>query len=110
MHQRWFIPIADTMDALAASGMDRVTVMPLVLLGADLAEAVLARADEAGAGRAAANCDTCLYRVALPGFEERVGQPQTLHYHPDDPHTGHPGDPHTGHHHHHHDHPAGQAA
>lgn len=52
-----------------------------------IAQLLLARHDEAGAGDVRANCDTCQYRVALPGFEERVGQPQTLHYHPDDDHT-----------------------
>jgi sirohydrochlorin cobaltochelatase len=31
------------------------------------------------------NCDTCLYRVALPGFAHRVGAPQSPHHHPDDP-------------------------
>jgi len=30
------------------------------------------------------NCDTCAYRVALPGFADKVGRPQTPHYHPDD--------------------------
>lgn len=65
-------------------------------LGPDaaVADLVLARADEAVRGHAPANCDTCLYRVALPGFEDRVGAPQTLHHHPDDEGT----------HGHHHDH------
>jgi sirohydrochlorin cobaltochelatase len=31
------------------------------------------------------NCDTCAYRVALPGFGGKVGQPQTPHHHPHDP-------------------------
>lgn len=53
----------------------------------DIARLLLARFDEARAGDVRANCDTCLYRVAMPGFEDRVGQPQTLHYHPDDDHT-----------------------
>lgn len=30
------------------------------------------------------NCDTCGYRVALPGFGDKAGQPQTPHHHPDD--------------------------
>ena len=30
------------------------------------------------------NCDTCVYRVALPGFEDKVGRPQTPHHHPDE--------------------------
>lgn len=100
--------IRDQAEAWAAGRPD-VTLAQAGYLGPDprVAAAVLARADEAGAGRAAANCDTCVYRVALPGFEDRVGQPQTLHYHPDDPDTA----PGAHHHHHHHNHrPAGRAA
>ena len=45
------------------------------------------------------SCDTCAYRVLMPGFEAKLGMPQTPHDHPDDPthqHShGH------GHHHHH---------
>jgi len=55
-----------------------------------LADVVLERYAEAAAGPVAINCDTCLYRVALPGFEARLGAPQTPHHHPDD----------AGHHHH----------
>ncbi|GAB3235348.1 CbiX/SirB N-terminal domain-containing protein [Glycomyces halotolerans] len=71
-------------------------------LGPDraVAEALLARADEAEAGLTAVNCDACQYRVALPGFENRVGAPQTLHFHPDDPAT----------HGHHHGHQHGEAS
>jgi sirohydrochlorin cobaltochelatase len=44
------------------------------------------------------NCDSCVYRIALPGFEDKVGMPQQPHFHPDDDdhHHGH------GHGHHHH--------
>jgi sirohydrochlorin cobaltochelatase len=42
------------------------------------------------------NCDSCMYRTLLPGFEDRVGQAQTPHDHPDDPTHEH------GHGHHHH--------
>ena len=31
------------------------------------------------------NCDTCAYRVLMPGFEDKLGLPQTPHHHPDDP-------------------------
>jgi precorrin-8X/cobalt-precorrin-8 methylmutase len=31
------------------------------------------------------NCDTCAYRVAVPGFEAEVGAAQRPHDHPDDP-------------------------
>jgi sirohydrochlorin cobaltochelatase len=57
-----------------------------------LADLVLERYAEAIAGTAAANCDSCVYRIALPGFEHRVGEPQRPHDHPDDP---------AGHHHEH---------
>ena len=39
-------------------------------------------AEEAGDIRM--NCDTCAYRIALPGFGDKVGRPQTPHHHPDD--------------------------
>lgn len=47
-----------------------------------LAELVLERYVEALAGQVKVNCDTCLYRVALPGFESRVGAAQHPHDHP----------------------------
>jgi sirohydrochlorin cobaltochelatase len=47
-----------------------------------LAGLVLDRYDEALRGDIRMNCDTCAYRVALPGFAGKVGQPQTPHYHP----------------------------
>lgn len=80
--------IRDQAAAWAAEHAD-VEVVDAGHLGPDaaVADLVLARADEAGAGAAIANCDTCQYRVALPGFEERVGAPQTLHEHPHDPGT-----------------------
>jgi sirohydrochlorin cobaltochelatase len=61
----------------------------------DLAGLVLERYREALAGDIRMNCDTCAYRVALPGFADKVGRPQTPHHHPDDshPHRG------AGHHH-----------
>ena len=64
----------------------------------ELAGGVLERWAEIDGGDLRMNCDTCVYRVTLPGFEAKVGAPQTPHDHPDDP-----ADPH--HHHHHHDHP-----
>lgn len=39
---------------------------------------VLERYEEAAAGEARMNCDGCAYRVALPGYEERVGRPPAL--------------------------------
>jgi sirohydrochlorin cobaltochelatase len=62
-----------------------------------IAELVLERYREAVEGDIRMNCDVCVHRVALPGFEEKVGAPATPHYHPDEPghHHGHS----HGHHH-----------
>ena len=54
-----------------------------------LADLVVERYREALEGDVRSNCDTCMYRVALPGVEHRVGQPQTPHDHPDDPNDPH---------------------
>jgi sirohydrochlorin cobaltochelatase len=51
---------------------------------AELAGLVLDRYDEALQGDIRMNCDTCAYRVALPGFADKVGRPQVPHFHPDD--------------------------
>jgi sirohydrochlorin cobaltochelatase len=64
-----------------------------------LTDLVLERYAEAVAGAVAVNCDACVYRIAMPGFEDRVGAAQRPHDHPDDP---------AGHHHGHaHDHGSG---
>jgi sirohydrochlorin cobaltochelatase len=54
-----------------------------------LAELVVERYEEAIAGDIRMNCDTCIYRSVMPGFEDRVGVPQLPHHHPDDPAHGH---------------------
>ncbi len=59
-----------------------------------VADLVLDRYREAIEGDIRMNCDVCVHRVALPGFEEKVGAPATPHYHPDEPGHSH------GHHHH----------
>jgi sirohydrochlorin cobaltochelatase len=64
----------------------------------ELAGLVLERYEEAIRGDIRMNCDTCAYRIAMPGFVDKVGRPQTPHHHPDDDH--HPADDH----HHDHDH------
>jgi sirohydrochlorin cobaltochelatase len=64
-------------------GLD-VRVAGLIGDCAELAELVLERYDEARHGDIRMNCDTCAYRVALPGFAAKVGQPQTPHHHPGD--------------------------
>jgi sirohydrochlorin cobaltochelatase len=57
-----------------------------------LASLVVERYEEALRGEARANCDACVYRIALPGHEHRVGAPQRPHEHPHDhsPDDGHP--------------------
>ncbi len=52
---------------------------------AKLADLVLERYRESYSGDIRMNCDVCVHRVALPGFEEKVGAPATPHYHPDEP-------------------------
>jgi sirohydrochlorin cobaltochelatase len=54
-----------------------------------LADLVVERYEEIMTGDIRMNCDTCVYRIALPGFEGRVGAPQVPHHHPDDPAQGH---------------------
>ena len=91
-------PELDVVVAAAIGGDDRV------------AELALERYAEAVGGDIRMNCDACIYRVAMPGYESRLGAPQTPHDHPADPSvpggaapahghaTGH------GHGHAHHDH------
>jgi len=55
---------------------------------------LMERYQEAVRGDIRMNCDVCVHRVALPGFEEKVGAPATPHYHPDESGHAH------GHHHH----------
>lgn len=56
----------------------------------ELLDLVMERYREAIKGDVRMNCDSCVYRIALPGFEDKVGLPQQPHFHPDD----------DGHHHH----------
>ena len=64
-----------------------VDVLQAGLLGPgdELAGVVLERWAEIEGGDLRMNCDTCAYRVALPGFEDKVGAAQLPHDHPDDP-------------------------
>ncbi len=52
----------------------------------ELADLVLERYHEAVHGDIRMNCDTCLYRTALPGLADRVGAAQKPHFHPADEH------------------------
>ena len=51
----------------------------------EVAALVYERYQEALAGDIRMNCDVCVYRIAMPGFEHRVGAPQRPHDHPHDP-------------------------
>ena len=74
----------------AAHPQVEVLVAGLVGPGERLAELVVERWSEIAGGDLRMNCDTCAYRVTLPGFEDKQGAPQTPHDHPDDPaHGGH---------------------
>ncbi|MGV9322446.1 sirohydrochlorin chelatase [Streptomyces sp. NPDC003660] len=63
----------------------------------ELLDLVMERYAEAVAGDLRMNCDSCVYRIALPGFEDKVGLPQQPHFHPDD--DGHDHGHGHGHHH-----------
>ena len=67
-----------------AAGHRGLDVRVAALLGDcdELAGLVLERYDEALRGDIRMNCDTCAYRVALPGFTDKLGRPQIPHYHP----------------------------
>jgi sirohydrochlorin cobaltochelatase len=86
-----------------------VTVADVIGDCDELADLVIERyieADGRGGAPAGMNCDACVYRIPMPGFEARVGQEQQPHDHPDDPSHQH------GHHHHPHHahrHPAAPA-
>ena len=50
----------------------------------EVAALVYERYREALSGDIRMNCDMCVYRIAMPGFEHRVGEPQRPHEHPHD--------------------------
>ncbi|MFI1167831.1 sirohydrochlorin chelatase [Streptomyces sp. NPDC020801] len=85
-----------------AAAHPEVEVRPADVIGPEpeLLDLVMERYEEAVKGDLRMNCDSCVYRIALPGFEDKVGLPQQPHFHPDDDghHEGH-GHGH-GHHHH----------
>jgi sirohydrochlorin cobaltochelatase len=82
-------------EAFARSNRD-VDVRYAGYFGSDgrVADLLVERYTEALGGDIRMNCDVCVHRVALPGFEDKVGATATPHYHPDEPgHHEH------GHHH-----------
>ncbi len=46
----------------------------------NVADVLIARAQEAIEGRAEMNCSLCKYRVQIVGFEQQVGEPQRPHH------------------------------
>ncbi|GAA5195416.1 CbiX/SirB N-terminal domain-containing protein [Rugosimonospora acidiphila] len=69
-----------------AAGQASVRVDVAEVLGDcdPLADLVIERYREALAGDIRMNCDTCVYRVAMPHHAHRVGAAQTPHEHPHD--------------------------
>jgi sirohydrochlorin cobaltochelatase len=69
-----------------------VDVRPAEVIGdCDLlADLVVERYREALAGDIRMNCDACVYRIAMPHHEHRLGAAQLPHHHPDDPAHAHP--------------------
>jgi sirohydrochlorin cobaltochelatase len=82
--------VGDQARAFAAAHPDvEVRVAGHIGDCAELAGLVAERYREALHGDIRMNCDTCAYRVLLPGFADKLGAPQTPHHHPDDPSHGH---------------------
>ena len=67
----------------------QVLTADLIGPGQRLAGLVVERWGEIAGGDLRMNCDTCAYRVVLPGFADKHGAPQTPHDHPDDPAAPH---------------------
>ena len=63
----------------------QVHLAGLVGPGERLGQLVVERWSELGGADLRMNCDTCAYRTPMPGFEDKLGAPQTPHDHPDDP-------------------------
>ncbi len=76
--------VATQAASWAATGDVRVDTAEVIGDCGGLASLVVERYEEALRGQARANCDACLYRVALPGHERHVGAPQRPHDHPHD--------------------------
>ena len=70
-----------------AAGQPGIEVLCADLIGPSprLSALVAERWHEIAGGDLRMNCDACVYRVAMPGFADKVGAPQTPHDHPDDP-------------------------
>jgi sirohydrochlorin cobaltochelatase len=91
-----------TRDWAAAHPEAEVRSADVIGAEPELVDLVVERYEEAVRGDVRTNCDACVYRIALPGFEDKVGLPQQPHFHPDDDgHDHQHGDGHgDGHHQH----------
>ena len=76
---------AQAQEWAAAHPAVEVRLAGLIGPGERLARLVVERWGEIAGGDLRMNCDTCAYRVVMPGFEGKLGAPQTPHDHPDDP-------------------------
>jgi sirohydrochlorin cobaltochelatase len=77
--------VADQAAAYAAEHPELDVTTADVLGDCDeLAGLVYERYKEALSGDIRMNCDMCVYRAAMPGFEHRVGEAQHPHDHPHD--------------------------
>jgi sirohydrochlorin cobaltochelatase len=76
--------VAAQAAAWAASHEVPVAVADVIGDCDELADLVIERYREALAGDIRMNCDTCLYRVPLPGHRHRLGAAQVPHHHPHD--------------------------
>ncbi|MHB1595810.1 MAG: sirohydrochlorin chelatase [Streptosporangiaceae bacterium] len=85
---------AQSHDFATATGLD-VRVSGVLGDCPELAGLVMERYAEAIGGDIRMNCDSCIYRITMPGFADKTGRPQVPHDHPDDP-AGH-SHPHAGH-------------
>jgi len=74
-----------------AAGQPSPTVSSAGVIGDcdELAGVVVERYREALAGDLRMNCDTCVYRIPLPGYRHLVGAAQIPHDHPHDHAHGH---------------------
>jgi sirohydrochlorin cobaltochelatase len=80
--------VANGLDRCLKLGAKHVVVFSYFLFTGVLEERIRVQSRafaEALRGDIRMNCDVCVHRVALPGFEEKVGAPATPHYHPDEP-------------------------
>lgn len=76
--------VAEQARRWAAGRSGRLAVAEVLGDCDPLAELVVERYHEALAGDIRMNCDTCVYRIALPGHHHRVGAAQIPHAHPHD--------------------------